>query len=203
MNLSTENIIKYFLVIFFFVHQIVLFYFRSYRVYKNTGINPFVFGRTSSLHDFMGKTSLLVSILNLINIVIYAFYDNIENYATLLIVEDNLYIKITGVLVLIFSFVISITAQIQMGNSWRIGIDKKNKTMLVTKGLFKYSRNPFFLGVLLSLTGILIIIPNLLSIFTLAAGYFFMQIQIRLEEEYMIKNVPEYSEYFGKVRRWL
>jgi len=31
-----------------------------------------------------------------------------------------------------------------MGLSWRIGIDEKNRSGLVTQGLFALSRNPIF-----------------------------------------------------------
>jgi protein-S-isoprenylcysteine O-methyltransferase Ste14 len=34
----------------------------------------------------------------------------------------------------------------QMGDSWRIGIDQEQKTSLVRHGVFKLSRNPIFLG---------------------------------------------------------
>jgi protein-S-isoprenylcysteine O-methyltransferase Ste14 len=50
-------------------------------------------------------------------------------------------------------------AQYQMSNSWRIGIDEKNKTELVTKGIF-YSRNPIFLGMIISILGIFLILPT-------------------------------------------
>lgn len=90
-----------------------------------------------------------------------------------------------------------------MGNSWRIGIDKNNLSPLVSTGLFKYSRNPFSLGVLLSLTGIFFILPNILTLLSLVLGFFFMQVQIRLEEEFLTNNIPGYKIYFSKVRRWI
>ena len=56
-------------------------------------------------------------------------------------------------------------AQYQMSNSWRIGIDENNKTELITKGLFSYSRNPIFLGMIISVAGIFFILPNALTFF--------------------------------------
>jgi len=37
-------------------------------------------------------------------------------------------------------------AMISIETSWRVGIDKKIKTELVTSGTYKYSRNPAFVG---------------------------------------------------------
>ena len=42
------------------------------------------------------------------------------------------------------SLTLMLVAQAQMGLSWRIGIDEKNRTGLVTNGLFSLSRNPIF-----------------------------------------------------------
>ena len=51
------------------------------------------------------------------------------------------------------SLVIMLVAQAQMGLSWRIGIDEKNRTGLVTQGLFALSRNPIFLSLRITPTG--------------------------------------------------
>jgi len=203
MNSSFDSFIKYFLPLFFFIYQFVLFYFRSYKVYKNTGIKPFVFGRSSSLHDFLGKSFLLVNLLNLTGILIYSFFYRFYNYTYPFLIHEYIYLRLFGFSLLLSSFIFSFIAQLQMGNSWRIGIDKNNLSPLVSTGLFKYSRNPFSLGVLLSLTGIFFILPNILTLLSLVLGFFFMQVQIRLEEEFLTNNIPGYKIYFSKVRRWI
>jgi len=97
-----------------------------------------------------------------------------------------------------------VIAQFQMSKSWRIGIDEENKTELVTAGLFSISRNPIFLGMILSVTGIFLIIPNALTFFLCLSTYFVIQIQIRLEEEFLIKqHGDEYLHYKQKTRRLL
>jgi protein-S-isoprenylcysteine O-methyltransferase Ste14 len=89
-----------------------------------------------------------------------------------------------------------------MKNSWRIGIDHDSKTELVTTGLFKYSRNPIFLGMLLSMVGLFFTTPNALTLIFLIVGYILIQIQIRLEEAYLEKDHGEvYKAYKKKVRR--
>ena len=51
-------------------------------------------------------------------------------------------------------------AQSHMRESWRIGIDEINKSELVTSGLFSYSRNPIFLGIMIANFGLFLILPN-------------------------------------------
>ncbi len=66
-----------------------------------------------------------------------------------------------------------------MKNSWRIGIDTETKTDLITSGLFKFSRNPIFLGIILSLVGLFLTTPNALTVLFLILGYVLIQIQIQ------------------------
>lgn len=44
---------------------------------------------------------------------------------------------------------ITVIAQIQMGRSWRIGVDQNEKTELMTNGFYSKSRNPIYFGILL------------------------------------------------------
>ncbi len=89
-----------------------------------------------------------------------------------------------------------------MKESWRIGIDTETKTELITKGLFGISRNPIFLGMIVSLIGLFFLTPNAWTLIFVILGYVLIQIQIRLEEEFLIEQHGEkYIEYREKVRR--
>ncbi len=89
-----------------------------------------------------------------------------------------------------------------MRNSWRIGIDTETETELITSGLFQYSRNPIFFGMIISLLGLFLTTPNALTCLFLILGYVLIQIQIRLEEEFLThQHGQKYLEYKQKVRR--
>ena len=91
-----------------------------------------------------------------------------------------------------------------MANSWRIGIDEKNKTELVTNGLFSFSRNPIFLGVMIANVGLFLIIPNAFTMLIVALLIVSINTQIRLEEEFLKgSHGATYQDYFNRVRRWL
>ena len=91
-----------------------------------------------------------------------------------------------------------------MRDSWRIGIDRETETELVTTRLFGISRNPIFLGMILSLIGLFFVTPNALTLIFLILGYILIQIQIRLEEEFLIEQHGQaYKEYKQKVRRFI
>lgn len=43
----------------------------------------------------------------------------------------------------------TVIAQMQIGRSWRIGVDQNEKTELIMNGLYSKSRNPIYFGILL------------------------------------------------------
>jgi len=101
-------------------------------------------------------------------------------------------------------FVICLTAQYNMQTSWRIGIEFNTEINLITEGVFRYSRNPFFLGTFLSYVGFFLILPNILSFAVGTVYYLLIQIQVRLEEDNMIKSLGStYQSYCAKIRRWI
>ena len=57
---------------------------------------------------------------------------------------------IVGLLLCAFGAALTMVSQYQMGKSWRIGVDETEKTELVTHGMFCFSRNPIYFGMLTS-----------------------------------------------------
>lgn len=105
---------------------------------------------------------------------------------------------------MILSLIWVLIAQLQMKNSWRIGIDENTKTELITSGLFSYSRNPVFLGMIISLIGLFFTLPTLISLSFLIISVILIQIQIRLEEQFLLQQHNKfYLRYKAKVRRFL
>jgi protein-S-isoprenylcysteine O-methyltransferase Ste14 len=57
---------------------------------------------------------------------------------------------------------------------------------------------------MMTLTGFFITVPNALTLLCLVFGFALIQIQVRLEEEFIAKRRGEkYAEYCRQVRRWL
>ena len=139
-----------------------------------------------------------------ISITLFSFFPN--QYPFLLPIEylESDQLKFAGLVLLFVSFLWTSIGQYQMSGSWRIGIDYEETTRLVSNGLFKYSRNPIFLGVLISYLGTFLIIPNILSFSIMLVTFVTIQTQVRLEEEYLESvQGKEYIEYKSQVRRWL
>jgi protein-S-isoprenylcysteine O-methyltransferase Ste14 len=107
-----------------------------------------------------------------------------------------------GAVILIGGFLLFVTAQWQMGASWRIGIDEAAKPGLVVSGLFGLSRNPIYLALLLIVTGYLALLPTLWSLLLWCATYVLIRLLIAAEESYLRFNYgAAYETYSRRVGR--
>jgi protein-S-isoprenylcysteine O-methyltransferase Ste14 len=199
-----DAILRYVLPIYLIVYLTFAFFWRSYWVWKKTGINPFVFGKSDNAHDFVGMLFRLTIVAIVIVIMLHTVSSNAYAYLAPILWLDCIILKYGGLFLLAVSFIWTLLAQAQMGNSWRIGIDANTKTPLVTHGIFGISRNPIFLGMRVTLLGLFLILPNAITFATLLLGDALMQIQVRLEEEHLRQtHGEEYRNYCQRTRRWL
>jgi protein-S-isoprenylcysteine O-methyltransferase Ste14 len=182
----------------------ITFVWRSYLVWKRTGINPYVVGKTDKPLDFIENIYKFPVLLLIGATIVYSFFPGVYQYAAPIVWLENPVIKIVGLTLMGSALVWTAIAQMQMGKSWRIGIDTENKTELVEKGLFTISRNPIFFGMRMALFGFFLTLPSALSLLAVVLADVLMQIQVRLEEEFLRNSHGEsYENYCRQVRRWI
>lgn len=193
----------YTLLVYLMIYLSVAFVLPTYRVWKRTGLNPVTFGGTDSAHDYVGMLFKMVMLILLLATGARALLPAVDEYLIPISwLEIDLF-RYVGYALLLASLVWVVTAQVQMADSWRIGIDS-SKTQLASTGLFGVSRNPIFLGMVGTLLGLLLVLPNALTLTIFALDFALMQIQVRLEEEFLRRSQEgEYEEYANRVRRWL
>lgn len=94
-------------------------------------------------------------------------------------------------------------AQLQMGASWRVGVPADGPGPLVSHGLFSWSRNPIFVGMLGALLALFLWSPHVLTAALLAGTWTLVMIQVRVEEEALQhKHGDAYVAYAARVGRW-
>ena len=76
---------------------------------------------------------------------------------------------------------------------------------LVTSGIYRYSRNPMYLGLVLILLGWAFYLSHFLAFVLLPVFILYMtRFQIKPEEEMMARKFGKtYQAYLNKVRRWI
>ena len=193
-----------YLFLFLLVYFFFVFFLRSYLLWKRTGINPLTFNKTDDAHGYNGKVFTFISLLEFVVVFIYAFKSEWYQFLLPFWYLEHDYLKYIGWGLLVLSLILVWVAQSQMADSWRIGIDEKNKTEFVTKGLFSISRNPIFLGIMIANIGLLLVIPNAFTLLIVLLSTVSINTQIRLEEDFLKRSHgEEYENYLAKVRRWL
>ena len=83
---------------------------------------------------------------------------------------------------------------------------RPNKTSsLVKSGIYEYTRNPMYLGLLLMLFSTALFLKNLISFLIIPLFILFITKNQILPEEEALENIfgEEYKNYKKKVRRWI
>lgn len=112
--------------------------------------------------------------------------------------------RFTGFCLGLLGDLIFLVSVLRMRDSWRAGIPKKSQTKLVTSGIYKFSRNPAFLGFDLQYTGVLLLYFNPLTVLFSVFAAVMLHLQILQEERYLtgVFGTP-YEQYKKQVRRYL
>jgi protein-S-isoprenylcysteine O-methyltransferase Ste14 len=177
---------------------------RTLILYLRTGISPWQkFGKKSG-HQLAERLIPLAVLL--LFIIIGNFFFLEENIKYLLPFEflDHLWLKHLGLLFTVVGLMTTFFAQLQMKDSWRIGLDQDNEIKLVDKGMFAYSRNPIYVALMTAYTGVFFIVPSLISLFFLVIMGIAIHLKVKDEEKFLEKKLGlTYMEYKNRVRRWI
>lgn len=175
----------------------------SRRVALRTGGAVVTFGAGEGAHDFLGRVFRRLTAAVFLYAFARAVWPRLDAVVGAVAWGGQAAVAWAGLTLILFGGAIVVSAQWQMGGSWRIGLARES-TGLVTHGWFAVSRNPVFLGFLLVLAGIALCAPNALTTAFLVAGWLAMATQIRLEEAHLAAvHGSAYDAYRGRVRRWL
>ncbi|WP_262691874.1 methyltransferase family protein [Kordiimonas aestuarii] len=111
-----------------------------------------------------------------------------------------------GVAVMALGIGIAVLSQVDMGKAWRIGIPSgiEASQSLVTGGLYRFSRNPIYVGIMLFIVGAVIVAPGPLTILSLLLTGVFTTKIIEAEEAFLHGAFgAEFDAYRQCTRRWL
>ncbi len=112
--------------------------------------------------------------------------------------------KIIALVLVSIGFLIGILSFIAMKNSWRIAIQYDQKTELITQGVYRISRNPYFLSYDILFLGYLFYFPSIILIILYLCLIFVFHYIILEEEKYLeLKHGSTYLEYKKRVNRYL
>ena len=196
MKNSLETDLSYWLLAVIVLIIFYGIYFTKQLAQKRRGIQTRQIGRRKekSIHTvevFMGVATLCVPVVQLIAIIFSWNY-----------MPANA--RFTGFLIAMLGNIIFLISILCMKDSWRAGIPEKDKTKLVTSGIYQCSRNPAFLGFDLQYIGVLFMYCNPLTVVSSVFAMTMLHLQILQEERYLVQEFgEEYLEYKSRVFRYL
>jgi protein-S-isoprenylcysteine O-methyltransferase Ste14 len=118
---------------------------------------------------------------------------------------DRADVRAAGLVLFAAGTAATLGSQFAMGSSWRIGVDEKERTKLVTSGPFRLVRNPIFSAMMLTAIGLALMIPNAAAIGAVVLLVIAVEIQVRLvEEPYLLKaHGADYAAYAARTGRFV
>lgn len=113
-------------------------------------------------------------------------------------------LRIVGAATAVLGIAATAAAQLQMGTSWRIGVDPSERTGLVTTGIFAKVRNPIFTAMLVTAVGFTLMVGNAVAVAGLAALVLALEVQVRAVEEPYLRSAhgPDFDAYVAHTGRF-
>jgi len=202
IKIMNEEIIRIALPIYFIFYFGYVFIYKSRLVAKDIGKSPMVLPKNDTAYGLIGTYFKITHYLLIVYTIAFGIYPTIRQYLSPFNLLEIIWVQYIGISILLIALVWTITAQENMKIAWRMGIDEVTKTPLVTNGLFAYTRNPVFVGIILGFAGLFLVTPNTLTFVVFLLEFVLIQIQIRLEEEHLEKlHGQVYLEYKSETRR--
>jgi protein-S-isoprenylcysteine O-methyltransferase Ste14 len=116
---------------------------------------------------------------------------------------DHSVVKGMGIALSAIGLVVGIAGEAALGESFCLAFPR-SKIGLVTRGIYRYIRNPCVLGTFLLVLGTLFIAPSLVALLALVANFVGYELKVRAEEKYLRQMYPdEYEAYCARTGRYL
>lgn len=170
-----------------------------------TGIDPYRFNKSSSPQQrFLQRYGSVVNTAWLVIVIGYAIDLSFMERVGFPLFWQTPALRNAALFASFIFLVGLVTAQWQMGNNWRVGIDEENRTELITTGFFRYSRNPVFGFTLAGLASITIAYPGSTTFLLWWMSFSGLYWQALEEEAFLLKqHGREYEHYKEQTGRFL
>jgi protein-S-isoprenylcysteine O-methyltransferase Ste14 len=115
----------------------------------------------------------------------------------------DIWIQVAGIVLALAGIAALVYAQLQMGDSWRIGVDEQETTTLVHTGVFGLVRNPIYTAMFTFGLGVALVTPNVVACLGFILLVAAIELQVRCVEEphLMRKHGDAYRAYTATVGR--
>jgi protein-S-isoprenylcysteine O-methyltransferase Ste14 len=189
-------------LVLFVIFGVLGFGWRGWLQYRRTGSSGFrgTSGRIGST-EWIAGVGFVIALMVAVSAPILQRANVIQPISILTAV----WIQVAGIGVATVGIAATVYAQLEMGDSWRIGVDEQETTTLVHTGVFGRVRNPIYTAMFAFGLGITLVTPNLVA----CAGFILLvatiELQVRrVEEPYLLRTHGDaYRAYTASVGRFI
>lgn len=126
-----------------------------------------------------------------------------EPFGTVQLLERSQVIYPAAVLMGL-NLVVSVASLSGLKDSWRVGITEDQKTELITGGIYRFTRNPYFVSYFLMFAAYTVLLQNLLLLGLSGVGFLVVHKMVLKEEGYLLSvHGDKYRQYRQRVPRYL
>ncbi len=188
-------------LVLFAVFGVLGFGWRSWLQYRrtaSTGLRGISGGGATKR---LAGVGFVVALLVAVSAAILQRTKDIKPISTL----SAVWLQVAGIVVATVGIAATVYAQLEMGDSWRIGVDERETTTLVHTGSFGRVRNPIYTAMMTFCLGIALVTPNLLACAAVVLLVATIELQVRrVEEPYLLRTHGDaYRAYAARVGRFV
>jgi protein-S-isoprenylcysteine O-methyltransferase Ste14 len=185
---------KYYLITLIILFYI-FFFTRAFLLSKSLGKNI-------KANNGLVNTSIFFAGITAILFIAYLLMPQIGEQLIIFYSSDIL--TIIGSILITIGLAACCIASMTLKKSWRIGVNEKEKTELITDGIYRISRNPYFASYDLVLLGMVLCLLSPLFIIPVFITMVLFHLMILKEETHLEKQHREkYRKYKKEVRRYI
>lgn len=179
------------------IHQLVfqgMFILKNITLSKSLGVN--IRGKNPEAISSTAAFALFIIITLTIS-----YFD--PTFAQIELIRSDAATAI-GIILAGSSIVIAAAALMHSKDSWRVGVIEEQRTELITTGIYRFSRNPYFLSYSLMFFSYTILLQNAVLLFLSIVCLFLVHKMVLKEEQYLFSVHGEsFMEYKGSTPRYL
>jgi protein-S-isoprenylcysteine O-methyltransferase Ste14 len=188
-------------LVLFAIFGVLGFGWRSWLQHRRTGSTGFRGVSAGGLLERLAGFGFVVALAVAVSAPILQEAKLVEPVRML----NEAWIQTVGIVVATAGIAATVYAQLEMGDSWRIGVDTKETTTLVHTGVFGRIRNPIYTAMFTFGIGIALVTPNLVAFAALILLVATIELHVRrVEEPYLLRTHGEvYRAYAASVGRFI